>query len=491
MSFTIPLFNRRSQSTSFYWEKNDWFRRHGYQLPLDTYLLTQWLCLFILDIAFLYFLVYFISDDKVAYKNTSKITTLTFQQIAEEWDNYSIAFPINDRSTWSCIIMIFLSASVKLLSVTTSFVDTEDSAVTSAKVGRSQTYVRRYGIPVIDSFTCICNICRVKVPRNTRHCKLCNKCVAGMDHHCKWLNCCIGKSNYRVFITLVITAFIALFWYCYLALYVSYICFYQKNIYLTYALQLFGTEKQYLVSNSDKTYYICSVLTLVITFVALMSLVAITRLLIFHIKLAYYNINTIEYLNRPTNNTNLCDDSDEDSDYEYDDSDEEANNPWRRRSHRSKNQPFIKYFKFRIIRIAAHKLQRTWIMIARKFVPGYRYQRINSNGPCNNCCGIISKKPQSLSSYQKHTNSHHDFSQKSDDVDMEELFATKTIRPIITLDDEPDYDDDMGLDMSILEEKPSRIPSRSKAARLLDITEEEADLHLQSSVTKTQDLHEL
>lgn len=59
--------------------------------------------------------------------------------------------------------MIFLSASVKLLSVTTSMVDTEDSAVASANVGRSQTYVRRYGIPVIDSFTCICSICRVKV----------------------------------------------------------------------------------------------------------------------------------------------------------------------------------------------------------------------------------------------------------------------------------------------------------------------------------------
>jgi hypothetical protein len=104
MTFNIPLFNRRSQNTSFYWEKNDWFRRHGYQLPLDTYLLMQWLCLFMLDIAFLYFLAYFISDDKIAYKNTSKITTLTFQQITQEWDSYSLAFPINDRSTWSCII---------------------------------------------------------------------------------------------------------------------------------------------------------------------------------------------------------------------------------------------------------------------------------------------------------------------------------------------------------------------------------------------------
>lgn len=207
--------------------------------------------------------------------------------------------------------------------------------------------------------------------------------------------------------------------------------------------------------------------------------------------LAYLNINTIEYLNRPTNNTSFCDDSDSDSDYDYDDSDEEANNPWKKRSHRSKHQSFTKYFKLRIVRVVAHKLQRTWILIARKFVPGYRYQRINSNGPCNNCCGILSKKPQSPSRYRKNTSSRHDFSQKPDDVDMDELFATRTIRPVITLDDEPDYDDDMGLDMTILEEKPARIPSRSKAAKLLDITEEEANLHLQSSMTKTQDLHKL
>lgn len=61
--------------------------------------------------------------------------------------------------------MIGLSLLVKVLSITTSSIDTEDPVVTSqrSQVNRSHTYVRRNGIPVIDSFTSVCNICRVKV----------------------------------------------------------------------------------------------------------------------------------------------------------------------------------------------------------------------------------------------------------------------------------------------------------------------------------------
>lgn len=61
--------------------------------------------------------------------------------------------------------MAGLSTIVKILSVTTSMIETEDPVVTSQRglVTRSLTYVRRYGIPVIDSFSGVCNICRVKV----------------------------------------------------------------------------------------------------------------------------------------------------------------------------------------------------------------------------------------------------------------------------------------------------------------------------------------
>lgn len=72
---------------------------------------------------------------------------------------------------------------------------------------------------------------------------------------------------------------------------------------------------------------------------------------------------------------------------------------------------------------------------------------------------------------------------------MEELLATQTIRPVLVDGEEqegPDYNDDMGLDMSILDEKfspatPIAAPKRSsKAARILDISDEEAMRYQQS-----------
>lgn len=61
--------------------------------------------------------------------------------------------------------MAGLTTLVKVLSISTSMIETEDPVVTIQRnhVTRSQTYVRKYGIPVIDSFSGICNICRVKV----------------------------------------------------------------------------------------------------------------------------------------------------------------------------------------------------------------------------------------------------------------------------------------------------------------------------------------
>ncbi|KAI9282580.1 hypothetical protein BY458DRAFT_125361 [Sporodiniella umbellata] len=164
-----------------YWEKNDWYRKHGYSLPLDTYFLIQWTSLLLLDFAFFGFLTRFIT-------NNSAQATLE--------ETYTHWVPESIWETWNSRLMLLLSLLVKILSVITSCIDTEDIVVKEQQVSRSQTFVKQFGIPVIDGRTNICGICRVKVPKSTRHCKLCNKCVDTMDHHCKWLNCCIGKKNY-------------------------------------------------------------------------------------------------------------------------------------------------------------------------------------------------------------------------------------------------------------------------------------------------------
>ncbi|KAL7311916.1 hypothetical protein PS15m_009626 [Mucor circinelloides] len=395
--------------------------------------------------------------------------------------------------------MIGLTTLVKILSISTSMVETEDPVVTKQRhqVSRSQTYARRYGIPVIDSFTGICNICRIKVSKQTRHCKLCNKCVGRMDHHCKWLNCCIGEGNYRLFLVLVISAFTALFWYTYIALWITWSCFYDRNSFMVNALGFFDADlKQYEEINMNHIYYTSAAITIFITLVALISFVSITRLLIFHIKLAKMGITTIEYLNLPAYRNNNIDSESDSDDEEYDDADYDSDyyyseaHAWKE----SAPKPHHQWAIYRLYRMVAHKVRRAWIVTMRAAIPNYRYRRLNKSKhhrACINCCSIslsTSTKPHLLP-----TTSHSSLKKQSrfkkkthDSVNMEEFFATKTIRPVITLSEEegePDYNDDMGLDLAILDEehqaKPKTRPSSNKLARLLDMSEEDTLMRIQ------------
>jgi hypothetical protein len=136
-------------------------------------------------------------------------------------------------------------------------------------------------------------------------------------------------------------------------------------------------------------------------------------------------------------------------------------------------------------------------MIIRTVIPSYRYRRLkNSKRCCTTVCCFSSKKPQILPTLSgKKERNYKRITSTHDNVYMEEFFATRTIRPIITLDDEeagPDYDDNMGLDLTVFEEEELEdygivksknvVASRSsKAARLLDLPEEEIKLKMQQA----------
>ncbi|KAG0739675.1 hypothetical protein G6F57_011758 [Rhizopus arrhizus] len=115
-------FRRNNNLTDIYWEKNDCYESHH-----DT--------------------------------------------IKAEWNEFQ-NWVENPLMTWNTLVMFGLSFVVKILSVTTSMIDTEDEIVKKQQMPRSQTYLKRFGMPVVDSFTGICNICRVKVAKSTRHCRL-------------------------------------------------------------------------------------------------------------------------------------------------------------------------------------------------------------------------------------------------------------------------------------------------------------------------------
>lgn len=199
-------------------------------------------------------------------------------------------------------------------------------------------------------------------------------------------------------------------------------------------------------------------------------------------------MTTIEYLNLPvrTNYNNSMFDSDEDYYYsDSDSSDENHSTVWKRSL-----QTHAGHSTYRKV---THKLRRTWILMARKVVPNYRYRRLTNSK--RNCCLGFSKKPHILptaTSPRKKQRTKRDTSRfkTRDNVNMEEFFATKTIRPMDGENcSEPDYDDDMGLDLSGLDRfsdeedlKLMAVNRSSKAARLLDLSEEDTLFHMQQTV---------
>ncbi|KAL9539246.1 hypothetical protein MBANPS3_010379 [Mucor bainieri] len=218
---------------------------------------------------------------------------------------------------------------------------------------------------------------------------------------------------------------------------------------------------------------------------------------------AKMGITTIEYLNLPAyRNSHLDTESDSDDD-EYDDADDDSDyyyseaHAWKE----SATKPHHQWAIYRLYRMVAHKVRRAWIVTLRAVIPNYRYRRLNKSKhrrTCINCCLIscsTSKKPHLLP-----TTSHLSLKKQSrfkkmthDNVNMEEFFATKTIRPIVTLSEEegePDYSDDMGLDLAILDEdhsaKSKARLSNNKLARLLDMSEEDTLMRIQQEQQQLQ-----
>lgn len=165
MSIKIPFTKSLTSGDVIpYWERNDWYRAHGYQRPWDKYMLFQWLASFTVDVGFFCFLGYFL--DCSSFIKMMEISSLgesaAATAVAAKTSSSIVSWPL---SAWSWKIMAGFSAGVKVVSVITSFIPTEDPVVASQRgaVPRSKTYVRRLGIPVIDSSTRICGICRIKV----------------------------------------------------------------------------------------------------------------------------------------------------------------------------------------------------------------------------------------------------------------------------------------------------------------------------------------
>lgn len=100
----FPFQFKRTPGTS-YWEKNDWYRRHGYRLPIDVYMIMQWVCLIILDVGFFCFLVHFITVYEKL--DTQPILDTTFENLNPALTQANNSY-INPYTTWGCKISFYL-----------------------------------------------------------------------------------------------------------------------------------------------------------------------------------------------------------------------------------------------------------------------------------------------------------------------------------------------------------------------------------------------
>ncbi|CAO3688252.1 unnamed protein product [Rhizopus microsporus] len=187
-------------------------------------------------------------------------------------------------------------------------------------------------------------------------------------------------------------------------------------------------------------------LVLVVTLLAMISFIAITKLFVFHMQLVKLNMTTIEYLNRRP--------------VYYEDNYSEYT------SEEDEDEGHSKRYKSRFMRLVTHKLRRTWMIVARN-----GYQKLNNTN-------THIKRPACLPSFNN-TNTINPASssllpERDTPLDMEDFLATKTIRPVII--DEQEID----IDMTLLSEK--RLPSTSKISRILDISEEEALLQTRQNM---------
>ncbi|KAI7862447.1 hypothetical protein BDF14DRAFT_1548110 [Spinellus fusiger] len=315
-----------------------------------------------------------------------------------------------------------------------------------------------------------------------------------MDHHCKWLNCCIGESNYRYFLSLVGLSFVGLLWYTYIAAQVVYMSFERKDIFVAHVARMVGrtpssSETQVVQQSLVQWLYLFMAIADSITVFSIVGLIGITRLLIFHLRLNYLNMTTVEFISLP--NTLYDDEDAEYSDFESGD------NPWQKpwTYHRKKSSRIARWTR-RWIRSCRHLTRRIFPTdVPRHHTPSSPQQKHAwSKKIWMSCLGSAHEKR-----YRRKDYARVSVAGASTEVPLE-MLATRTIRPTsefeISLSDpsneqlsedgmDPEMDLEMDLDLalkmgmgsgiSILKQEPRKKEnSLSKLSKLLDLSEEEA-----------------
>ncbi|KIM65346.1 hypothetical protein SCLCIDRAFT_113251 [Scleroderma citrinum Foug A] len=122
-----------------------------------------------------------------------------------------------------------------------------------------------------------CTTCRTYRPPRSSHCKMCDNCVDGCDHHCQWVNNCVGRRNYTFFFAFLFSAVLTL---CLV------ICTSALHLYLL-------TRRNHVSFEGALAQGIGSAIAFSLSILVIWP---VTALLVYHLRLLFLNITTIEQL---------------------------------------------------------------------------------------------------------------------------------------------------------------------------------------------------
>lgn len=129
-------------------------------------------------------------------------------------------------------------------------------------------------------------MCNTHVSIRAKHCGDCNRCVEKFDHHCRWLNNCVGELNYSTFFKLIIFVWCQSFMHNVTNMVILVFFYSEHEEVCDTHLSFFGRT---LFTEFSILLYIAIIFNII-------TLLFLTHLILYHIRLIYRGMTTFEYI---------------------------------------------------------------------------------------------------------------------------------------------------------------------------------------------------
>eukprot|EP00301_Raphidiophrys_heterophryoidea_P021604 c5983_g1_i1.p1 GENE.c5983_g1_i1~~c5983_g1_i1.p1 ORF type:complete len:425 (-),score=88.42 c5983_g1_i1:114-1265(-) len=146
----------------------------------------------------------------------------------------------------------------------------------------------------------VCLKCNSVKPQRCSHCSICNKCILRFDHHCPWVNNCIGLHNYKFFV-------LFLFWTCCACIYA--LCLMISRLKDSSP----GEYSKKAPPNTIDSSVVAVIAVLFAVLISFFACLSVCALLHFTLRLASFNMTTMDFIKNGDPNDMLTDEDDDDT----------------------------------------------------------------------------------------------------------------------------------------------------------------------------------